>query len=122
MKKHLIIVLSLIGILSSFQVFAQAGWVLWTYTTHFKVNQEAKTFTPSWKWDFVDAYPSYNQCMAMKEERWKGRVRVMVDSGICKDAPDLVRGESYTCRFEKGGSVTVDFKCIPSTIDPREKE
>jgi hypothetical protein len=121
MKKYPIIAL-LILLLCSFEVYAQSGWVLWAEDIMMKVDIEAKTVTPTRKWQLIEAYPNYNQCMAMKEREWERKARSWKSSGICKDAFDMARGDSFTCFFIKGGSLTVTFKCFPVTIDPREKE
>jgi hypothetical protein len=124
MKKHLIIVLSLILILCSFQVFAECGWVLWSkYAAMGMVKKTPYDYTT---WNVVNAAPKYEQCLQMKEDYWNKTYNLLISSGafenVAGERGDNLYMKMKTDKDGSGGISNYHYYCLPDTIDPREKK
>lgn len=128
MKKHLIVVLSLILILCSVKVFAECGWVLWTKSEMLIFKKNAPPAGDK-TWEIIAATPKFEQCLELQKTYWNNKMTYYKDStkspGIKEVEGNQPSGIFIRFLEDKEGFpsfLTESLLCIPSNIDPREKK
>ena len=89
---------------------AECAWVLWLKHCSFitKTGENLKC-----EWELSEAYPTYEQCMNVRENIWTGYKKEFSKSdGVPFGYLNLNKGSDT--------ALTIDLHCFPDTIDPRK--
>ncbi len=120
-------VVTMILVLGSTSLAAvECAWVLWTRVDT-SGDSESRT-----QWQLDNAYQNYFQCnIAQKDAVRRAHSFWGEDTGVERLSVDEETGEKqvvieFEFKFRPGQKVrtvrTVYYRCLPNTIDPREKE
>ncbi len=123
--KRATIMLTVIAVLGSASLAAaECAWVLWT-----RVDTASASGSRT-NWEADTAYENFRQCKAGRKEAIKQARRVWdEDVGIEREYVDEKTGEKqvvieFQVRPGKRAKHvrTVYYRCLPETIDPRERK
>ena len=122
------------------QAFGKCGWVLWKSTSSWdvlgamaaqKLGKDLEKTLKGKDWQFLDAYETKKECAEVKEKELKTKFTQLMSAakGESKSEPTLDGDKikkSFTTKTDAGtltdaGTWTYEYKCMPDTINPREK-
>jgi hypothetical protein len=97
---------------------AQCAWVLWERVSHHPIDKEGK-------WELKKAFPSYNECLEVKESEVHDTAEFM------KIWNEVKKKNKSWVKINHGVNVVVwdgemseftifEYHCFPDTIDPRK--
>ncbi len=97
---------------------AECAWVLWSYVTLRSINIP---LTATSGWTAENGHPTHGECTTERDRQFRHHAAgVRVDPGT-KDFTQNPSnaGLAFT---RQGQRQTFTYKCLPDTIDPREKK
>jgi len=105
MRKMMIVLAMVIGLLMAGEAKAEGAWVLW----------ESHSSDGYLHWQIEAAFPSYKECRVHQASRCQRWYNMLANSETLRNnCPESIFG------FSGDKNLEIYYKCFPESVDPRK--